>query len=288
MAAGDPFLDLSDLINIATGTTAEQVPYYRAPFLGGTGTAVTAPVVGRRHSMFRWDGQPGGASPSSLPTTSAACTNTTAGGLQQATPAAGAKKRLLGCAFSALNAGTIVLYDRLNQSGGLSGLTSGAQTTNLPTAALTRRTSGQGVEAWLEIYTAVGTTGTTSTLSYTNSAGTSGRTSQTSTFGTAGFDEKDRILPQTLASGDKGVQAVASVTLAASTLTAGNFGVVLAYPLVSLPLTQPGVGGIMSAFLLSGGPLDLGTNSDACIAAYWVANTTTAPYINGQVFFTEK
>lgn len=134
-----------------------------------------------------------------------------------------------------------LIADRLSHQGGLSGTTTGAQTTNLPTAALTRYTSGVGVWPCVEVYSAIGTTATTVTCSYTNQAGTSGQTSvatpipdPSSSLGTSA----GRVYPLPLQSGDTGCRAVASVTLAASTLTAGNFGVTLLKPLVWFPAVE--------------------------------------------------
>jgi hypothetical protein len=239
--------------------------------------------------MWRWDGQPGAAS-QTAPTTAVVCTNATDGALKQATPAGGAKKRLLGFVGAGLVAGTIVLYDRLVQHGGLNATTTTAQSTNLPsgsTPALTRHTNGIGVECWLEIYTIIGTTATTTNVGYTDTAD-SASTSQLITFGGTNAREQDRLLPVALASGDRGVKSVQNVDLTASTGTAGNFGVTLAYPIATLPIAIVGVGSLWSSFLLPGGAVDLGTDSDACLALAWFANGTSAPQIFCQAYFAEK
>lgn len=288
--AGEAILDLSDLINLATGGnggTPEQINIYKSGLQNGAALGGT-PVAGRLHSMWRWDGCPAAAS-QTAPTTAAVPTNATDGALKQSTPGTGKKKRLLGMVMVGLAAGSVILYDRLGHHGGLSGTTTTAQTTNLPTAALTRYTSGVGVEAWAEIYGIVGTTGTTVKLSsYTDDAGNASQQSQLVTFGATNAREQDRILPITLATGDKGVRAVASVQVTATTGTAGNFGVTLAYPIAVLPLPVVGVGALFSSFLLPSGPIDLGTNSDACLATAWFANGTTAPQLFGSAYFIEK
>lgn len=287
MAAGDPILDFSDFILLATGGgggAPETVNWYKSARVGGAASA--APVAGRITSLWRYDGMPGASSTN--PTTAAVPTNATAGSMGQATSASGTKKRLLAFVAAALVAGTIIVYDRVGHQGGLSGTTTGAQTTNLPTSALTRYTTGAGVEPWLEIYTQVGTTATTATASYTDDGNTAGNATPTVAFGNTGLREAQRIIPLPLAAGDRGVRAVASVTLAASTLTAGAFGVTLAYPLVTVPVPVAGVGNLWSGLLSGSGPLDLGATSDACIALAWLANTTTIPELFGQTFFVEK
>jgi hypothetical protein len=137
---------------------------------------------------------------------------------------------------SAIGAGGIILVDLLNVSGGLSGTVTTAQTTNLPTAALTRHTTGEGVMAGIVIYTLVGTTATTVTISYTNSAGVSGRTSTATSFGGTGFREVGILIPIPLQAGDTGVQSIESVTVTATTGTAGNFGVCMFKPLAMISL----------------------------------------------------
>lgn len=294
MAAGDPILDLSDLVNLATGGgsgSPECINWHKRAGVGGTTAANTttffAPVAGRLTSLWQYDGLPG--SPGlTVPTTSAVCTNATSGALKQSTSASGAKKRLLSFVAVGLAAGMLIVYDRLVHTGGLSGTTTGAQTTNLPTSALTRYTTGAGVEAWAEIYNAVGTTGTTITANYTDDAGNTGNATPTVVFGGTGFREAQRQIPLPLVAGDRGVRAVASMTIAASTLTAGAFGCTLAYPLVSVPLPVAGAGNQWAGVLMSGGPLDLGATSDACIAMTFCANTTTIPEFFGQAFFIEK
>jgi hypothetical protein len=135
---------------------------------------------------------------------------------------------------------TLMLADRLSHSGGLDATSVAAQTTNLPTTALTRYTTGAGVFACLEIYTQIGTTATTATVSYTDQGGTAGNTSAAVAIGATNRREIGTLIPISLAAGDTGVRAVASVTLALSTGTAGNFGVTLLKPLALIPV-HPGL-----------------------------------------------
>ena len=137
---------------------------------------------------------------------------------------------------SSFGAGGMLLVDLLNVSGGLNATLTTAQTTNLPTAALTRYTSGEGVMAGIVIYTTVGTTATTVTISYTNSAGVSGRTSTATSFGGTLFREPAILIPIPLEAGDTGIRSIESVTVTATTGTAGNFGVCLFKPLAMISL----------------------------------------------------
>lgn len=132
----------------------------------------------------------------------------------------------------------LIVADILNHSGGLDGRNVTAQTTNLPTAALTRYTSGVGVMAALVVYVLPGTVATTVTASYTNQAGTSGRTTTAIQFGGTGFREVNAFIQLPLQAGDTGVRSVESVTLAGDTGTNGNFGVVLFKPLAMMALNN--------------------------------------------------
>lgn len=124
----------------------------------------------------------------------------------------------------------LLIADRLSHQGGLSGTTTGAQTTNLPTAALTRSTSGVGVMAAIEVYTSVGASGGTVVGSYTNSSGTAGRTFKERGLGFNGPNTAGVLSLFGLQDGDVGVRSVESITLSGSTGTAGNFGVTLFKP----------------------------------------------------------
>lgn len=175
--------------------------------------------------------------PGTIPTTSVACNDTTPGALfSDATGTFTATRYLaeIGVEVGNLLGQSALLCDRLVHSGGLSGTVATAQTTNLPTATLPRFTDGIGVMIGLEIYTAIGSTATTATVSYTNQDGTPGRTTKAIVFGGAGNNAVGSIRICPLQNGDTGVLSVQSVTLAASTVTAGNFGVVLFKPLTML------------------------------------------------------
>lgn len=134
-----------------------------------------------------------------------------------------------------IGGGMMMIIDRLSHQGGLDGTVISAQTTNLPTAALTRYTTGDGVLAAIEIYTLIGATATTISVSYTNQAGTSGKISPDTVFGGSGYNAAQRFIPIPLASGDTGFRSVESVTVLASTGTAGNFGILLFKPLTMFP-----------------------------------------------------
>lgn len=287
--AGEAIVDWSRLVYLTTSTAAELVS-------GGkhartNGTAAVATVVGRWTTLRRFDGHPGGTG-AFTPSTSVVLTNTDNGAFRFTAPATGARKRISYVSACALVAGTLSVYDRLVESGGANGTTPvspTATTTNLPTAALTRRTDGVGVQAWVDIWTAIGATARTLALnSYTNQAGTTGRVGAATTFGGTGLNNQDRTIRMPLAPGDYGVRAVASLMLSASTATAGNYGLSLKYQVATIPLAAAGLGFTFSWVMRKGGPFDLGVDSDAHLSLDWLSATTTAPDLNVDMFFLEQ
>jgi hypothetical protein len=236
-----------------------------------------AAVSGRYNSL--WAATPNaGAAPGG----NAVCTNATTGSLGQQD---GSTSLWIGSMQQGRErAGALIVVDRLVHQDGLSGTVATAQTTNLPTAALTRYTSGVGVLAALEIYTAIGATGTTFTCSYTNSAGTAGRTSPAYSIGTGTFNTAGRFMIMPLQAGDVGVKSVESVTLALSTGTAGNFGVTLFKPLGFFGYSFTfGENPIYQDGLLSGGGLIPQVQNGACLALLDVANATATALVNNEM-----
>ena len=189
----------------------------------------TAAVGGRLHSLWTVTLLAGVA-----PTVPVVPTNLTVGALPFAN--SGAVQRIARAETANTIGNMIIICDRLSHQAGLNATVITPQTTNLPTAPLTRYTDGVGVMAALEIYTAVGTTATTVTINYTNSAGVAGRVSQLTDFGATNFREALRFILLPLADGDVGVKSVESVTVTAATDTAGNFGVTLFKPLIVFPV----------------------------------------------------
>lgn len=284
--AGEAITDYSNLINLATSSTAEVVNFYKSARVAGAAPGTL--VAGRWVSLWQYDGCPGAAA-SAAPGASAATTNATAGAMAQASPAASAKKRLVSFTLSSLVVGTYVIADRYNQQGNLSGTVITAQTVNSPALPSRAPSDGKGVEAAAEIYTQIGATTTTIKLSsYTDDAGNTAQVGPLVVFGNTGFREAQRLVPLPVLSGDKGLRAIASVQVTATTGTAGAFGPTMFKRIATLPLSTIGAGEQWNCMLKAGGPVDLGTNSDACLFMMLYPNTTTAPECYGQALFVEK
>lgn len=236
-------------------------------------------VVGQPFSM--WLTAPfGGAAPGTTPLVP---TNVTAGAVGQANSAG--VLRLAQVAASSGNAGFLIIADRLLHQSGLSGTVTTAQTVG---GTLTRNTGGVGNFLAAEIYTAVGTTATTITASYTNEVPTAGRTTQATVFGSAGFNNLSRLIALPLAQGDKGVTACASMTVLASTLTAGSFGATIFRPLYAMPLPMLGSNAcVYDSMELCGGNMPV-IDSNACLWYIFIGFTTASGVYMSALKFIEE
>lgn len=273
--------DLSDLINLSTGggsAAAQNAFFFKAARVAGA--AATAPIAGRPASLWTYDGSTG---PGAAPGAVAIPTNATAGALPFTSPGGGRESWLVQAWATGLVAGTLVLYDRLLHIGGLSGTVTTAQTVG---GTLTRNTAGTGNFIMAEVYTIIGTTATTITCSYSNTTPTSGRTTTAVAFGGTGFREVTRAVLMPLQSGDTGVSAVASTTVLASTLTAGNFGITVGKPLAYVGIGAAGAPGWRD--FVTGLPGIPEIESGACLSLLWFPSTTTAPEIFGGYSIVEK
>jgi hypothetical protein len=180
----------------------------------------------------------------SAPTTATACSRSTAGALNVDIANSAGSNKLYFIGSTLENYNTIwyrsfLLVDRLSHQGGLSYTLTTTQTTNLPTAALTRYTDGSGVMIGITTYGALnaGFTGGTVTMSYTNQSGTSGRTAVATTMPAGNARAIGTFGIISLQSGDTGVRSVESVT-SSITATSGTFGVCLFKPLGIVSFTD--------------------------------------------------
>jgi hypothetical protein len=279
--------DLSDSINRLTGGnsgTPESLFFHKVPRVSGA--VATAPIAGRAASLWTYDGYPAGGA---VPTSAAIPTLSTQGSLPFTAPGGSREKFMLSAGIAPNVGGVFLLYDRLFHIGGLSGSLNTAQTVQgtTPTPALTRNTGGVGNFAFYEIYTIIGTTAATLTMTYTDQDGNTGQTS-TINIGATGFREVTRAQRIPLAAGDSGLRAVASVQLsgASGTGTAGNFGITIAQPIAWIPIGTGGAGGWRD--YTTGLPGIPSINPDACLSLLFIPSTGTAPELWGAATFIEK
>ena len=130
---------------------------------------------------------------------------------------------------------TVEIHDRLMHMGGLSGVATTAQTVNLDLSAnlansnLAERIGDadySDVNWWLEWYTATGSTASTATVAVTYNDGATGPLTATvlaATRPASHMISLNTLVPS--AASGRFIRAVNSVTLSASTGTAGSFGV---------------------------------------------------------------
>jgi len=277
--------DLSELINLQSGGnsgTPENIFFHKVPRVAGV--AATAPISGRGCSLWEYDGMP---AKGAVPTTGSIPDRTTQGAIPFTPATGGRDKHLIGASITPLTQGVYLLYDRLFHIGSLSGTSTSAQTIQGSPAspALTRNTGGAGNIAFYEIYTIIGPTSTTLTMTYTNQGGTGSRTS-TINIGATGFREGTRMQRIPLASGDSGIQSIQTIQLSGTTGTVGNFGITIAQPLAWIPV---GAGGTMGwrdyTTGLPGIPV---IDPNACLSLMYIAGSATAPELFGSLATIEK
>lgn len=277
--------DLSDLINRQSGGnsgTPENLFYHKVARISGV--AAPAPIIGRGCSIWQYDGMPASGT---VPTSGAIPIRTTQGAIPFTPAGGGRDKHLIGASITPNTAGVYLLYDRLYNIGGLSGVSTADQTVQGSPAspALTRNTSGAGNMAFYEIYTIIGVTSTTLTMTYTNEAGTGSRTS-TFNIGATNFREATRMQRIPLAAGDSGIQAIEKIKLTASTGSAGDFGITIAQPIAWIPVGSPGTMGWRDYTTgLPGIPV---INPDACLSVMYIPAAASTLELFGSLATIEK
>lgn len=194
--------------------------------------SISNTVAGQFHSLFRATGQPGQGA---IPTTAAVCSNALLGALQftqQTAPATSYLGILEGlCGNSST---TLEIHDRLMHMGGLNGTLLTAQTVdvdisaNLATSNLDARKGDANysdIQWWLEWYTDTGATASNATINVTFNDASSNNLSVVAVGGTV---RASRMIPLNsliqAADAGKYIRDINTVTLSASTGTAGNFG----------------------------------------------------------------
>lgn len=168
-------------------------------------------------------------------------------------------------------AGAFIIFDRIYAASGFSGTVTTAQAiTGFPTLPSARApSSGEGLEIWLESYTAVGASASNVTVQYTNSAGTAGRSTVSEAI-TASFPV-NRMQRLRYQDGDIGVQSIQSVTLSVTTGTAGNFGITLLKRKATLPMPL-----LNTSYVMDFASLGMPTiQSDSALQFVNMGSTTT-------------
>ena len=193
-------------------------------------------------SLWRATGQPGQGA---IPPVVATCNNTTVGTIgfnQQMSPSTSYGAYLEIATGNA--AMTMELHDRLANMGGLNGTLTTAQSVNLDLSTLLSTdninvrkgdNNYSDVQWWLEWYTATGGTAVTATIVVTYNDGTTGNLSVLSLAAARPASHMiplNSLIPS--AQSGKFIRGIVSVTLSATSGTAGNFGVTATRPRMTL------------------------------------------------------
>ena len=193
--------------------------------------SIASQAAGTYVSLWRATGQPGQGA---IPAAAAACNNATVGGIrfsQQVDPVTSYGAYLE--AATGYSAMTLEIHDRLAHMGGLNGTLTTAQTVGIDFASLSSDNLAarkgdanySDIQWWLEWYTATGATVATATVGVTYNDGTTG----TLTVSLAATRPGSLAIPLNglipAAGAGKYIRAITTVTLSATTGTAGSFGV---------------------------------------------------------------
>jgi hypothetical protein len=240
-------------------------------------------VAGQLASLWRATGQPAQAA---IPTTAAIPTSATLGAMgfaNQVSP----RSSYLAWLFlqSSLNAMSPEVHDRVAHSGG-GNLTLLTAQTNIAVDVLTLGVSADRLGAsnysdlqwWLEVYADGGATASNATIGVTYDNGTTGNLTVQAVGGTL---RAGRLIPLTplipTAQQGRFIRGITSVTLSASTGTAGNFGFTATRPRTVLPLPLASKTEVAD-WAMSGMPE---IANDACLQLIMLTSTTSTGTLRG-------
>ena len=249
-----------------------------APFSKASMTS----VAGFFYATFRAAAGMPAASAVATPTTTGNTLDRTSSGAL-AIPSGGSNTLYVTAAqIAGATVGSVLIADRLVEYGGLSGITTGAQSVSAVTLP-TRAGTGDGCELWVEWITATGATpSATVTCSYTNQAGTSGRTA-TLVGGITASVPANRSIRLALQAGDTGVRSVQSFSSGTSTGTAGSIGLVIRHPLLLLPMPVANIATFMGYAETGLAQVPSDATSGACLELLVLATTTSTGALQGQL-----
>lgn len=182
-------------------------------------------VAGQFFSLWTATGIPGNGT---IPTTAVVPTKATTGAFSFNNQTAPATSYLAWLAVQhSISASNLEIHDRLACMGGLSGTVTTAQgalsiVTSDPGADRLGDPGYSDVQWWLEIYTSLGATGVNATVNVTYDDNSTGNLAAIALGATP---RAGRLYPLISAVAGRFIKAVNSVTLSATTGTAGNFGI---------------------------------------------------------------
>jgi hypothetical protein len=255
----------------------------RAVSIMKVGAAMEA--IGVLHSHHAATGFPG-AWTLGTPGVNGATMDNTLGGCLPFTNASSGGIYLTGFTATMSVTGGLWLVDLLWYNTGLTVTTTTAQaitTPTFPARDLNGSTNGEGVEFGILVTTATTNAGavTNTTASYTDSDGNAGATATISSFPATAV--AGTIVPFQLAAGDKGVRAIASVTLGTS-YGGGAISVVAFRRIAFVPVPVINTG--QAAMFASNPGVRLYDGS--CLHVWQLPTATTATTVHGVVTMAER
>lgn len=215
------------------------------------------------------------------PTAAAVPTSATQGAMSFTNQTAPATSYLAqATVMQSTSGGGFEIHDRLAHMGGLSGTVTTAQgalslVTTAPSAERLGPVDYSEVQWWLEVYTALGATGVNATVSVTYGDDT---TANLAAIALGATPRVGRMYPLIPAAG-KRIKSVNSVTLSATTGTAGNFGITATRPLAILSTyvyNKPEI----HDWAQLGLPV---VANDACLMLLTQCSTTSTGSVRGQL-----
>lgn len=241
-------------------------------------SSLSSTVAGQIFSLWTTTGTPGAGV---APTTAAICTKALQGSFGFANQTSPASSYIGWLSVNNTNnASNLEIHDRLAHTGGLNGtLTTAQGALNLETLGLNAARLGDSnysdVQWWLEVYTALGATGVNATVNVTYNDNTTGNAPVIALGATP---RQGRMYSVTSAVSGKFIKSINSVTLSATTGTAGNFGITATRPrtMISTPLANKSEVFDWAQLGIPEIP------NDACLMLLMLCSTTTTGLIRGQ------
>jgi hypothetical protein len=169
--------------------------------------------------------------------------------------------------------GTIYIGDRLWHNSGLSGNTTTVQPINGPN--ITRNLNKPNF-LFIEIYSTLGVTVTTATITYTNLQGVANRTATAQIPTSSGAGQ---LIPVSIL--DSGVLSIQSVSLNTATGTVGDFGLVIVNQIELIPIGSANIAVRLGIYDMALPQID----TDACLFFYQQCNSGGSVAFNGNMLF---
>jgi hypothetical protein len=231
-------------------------------------------LAGGLTSLWRATGNP---AQGAIPAAAAVCTKSTVGGWPFINPTAGQKTNLCALSISGSISHQFRIYDRLAHMGGLNGTVATAQTVGL-TIPPNRGAAvdGSNVKWFLEIYTAIGVTGVSGTLTYVDGTDVT-RTVAVTIGGASPANQPSRVFDIIPNAG----QTIKSITsfIHATTGTAGSYGFTCAKFLTAQAMGQPNIGVSLDFAQLAAPEVP----DDACLWFVLSSSSTSSGTIAGSL-----